>query len=375
MASEVTLQRCADYDPANVKKSIQRAIEPLGGISNFVKPGDSVLLKPNMLAPASPEKAVTTHPAVVRAVAEMVMEAGAKPFIADSPAIPAFKKIARDTGLADVAARLGIPIVELKDSAEYTQEEHRLFRILEISRHAVEADRIINLPKFKTHVQMFLTAGVKNVFGCVVGVRKARWHFKAGIDRAFFARMLVELYDTVSPDLTILDAIVGMEGDGPGTSGKPRQCGIISASTDAVAMDRVMLEIAGGKPGDFYIMQAARDMNIGETDLSRITIHGESIDFLRLKDFVFPKMVRVVTGPKIVQRVILNHFTTKPVEDREKCTLCKRCVEICPTEIISIKNERLVFNYDQCIRCFCCVEVCPEGAMKPTAPFLLRIVS
>ncbi len=374
MSSEVALQRCADYDLANVKESIRKAVESLGGIGNFVKPGESVLLKPNMLAPAAPEKAVTTNPAVVQAVAEMVLEAGGKPFIADSPAIPAFKKVAKDSGIGEVATRLGIPIVELKDSAEYSQGEHRLFRVLEISKQAVEADRIISLPKLKTHSQMFMTAGVKNIFGCVVGARKARWHFKAGIDRVFFARMLVELYDTVAPDLTILDGIVGMEGDGPGTSGTPRQCGIIAAAVDAVAMDRVALEIVGGKLDDFYIMQAALDMKIGETDISRITIHGETIDSLRLDNFVFPKMTGVLMGPKILHKVILNHLTTKPKEDRDKCTLCNQCVDICPTEIITVKDDRLVFNYDKCIRCFCCVEVCPEGAMKPVQPLLLKIV-
>jgi uncharacterized protein (DUF362 family)/Pyruvate/2-oxoacid:ferredoxin oxidoreductase delta subunit len=339
----------------------------------FVKPGETVLLKPNMLASAAPERAVTTHPSVIRAVAELVMEAGGKPFIGDSPAVPGFNNVGRATGIGAVAAELGIPLVELKESAEYKQGEKKLFRILEISSKVMEADRIINLPKLKTHSQMFLTLGVKNIFGCVVGARKAQWHFKAGVDRLFFARMLVELYHAVSPDLTILDGVVGMEGDGPGMSGTPRVCGIIAASTDAIALDSVVLEITGGKQGQFFVLQAAKEMGVGETNLSAITIFGEPIDFFRLENFEFPKIGKVTFGPPIVRRFILNHLTAKPKETREKCTLCNQCVNICPTEVISVKKERLSYNYDACIRCYCCVEVCPEGAMKPTAPFLMRI--
>ncbi|MBI3795263.1 MAG: DUF362 domain-containing protein [Nitrospinae bacterium] len=374
MGAKVSLRGCADYNPAGIKRVVQSAVEALGGIGAFVKTGETVLLKPNMLAPASPEKAVTTHPSVIRAVAELVLEAGGKPFIGDSPAVPGFKHLCKATGIAGVAEKLGIPVVELAKSAEYKQGDKKLFRILEISEMAMEADRIINLPKLKTHSQMFLTLGVKNIFGCVVGARKAQWHFKAGMDRMFFARMLVGLYHAVSPDLTILDGVIGMEGDGPGTSGVPRNCGVVAASSDAVALDRVILEILGATPEQMYTIQAARETGVGETDLSKIEISGEPLEFFRVENFAFPpKIGKVPFGPPMVRRFILNHLTAKPKEARDKCTLCNKCVNICPTEVISVKNERLKFDYDKCIRCYCCVEVCPEGAMRPTEPMLLRI--
>ncbi|MBI3581810.1 MAG: DUF362 domain-containing protein [Nitrospinae bacterium] len=373
MSAHVSLRSCTDYNPDGIKKVLISAVDALGGIGAFVKPGETVLLKPNMLAPAAPEKAVTTHPTVVRAVAEMVLGAGGIPFIGDSPAVPGFNNVCKTTGISAVAAELGIPLVELKDSAEYKQGEKKLFRILEISSKVMEADRIISLPKLKTHSQMFLTLGVKNVFGCVVGVRKAQWHFKAGVDRMFFARMLVELYHAIAPDLTIMDGVLGMEGDGPGTSGTPRTCGIIAASADAVALDRVLIEILGAREDQYFVMQAAKEMGVGESRLSKIKVSGEPLDFFRLENFVFPKVGKVAFGPPVLRRFILNHLTARPKETREKCTMCGRCINICPTNVISEKNKRLYFNYDACIRCYCCVEVCPEGAMKPAAPFLLRI--
>lgn len=376
MASTVALQKCGDYSPEKVTAAIAASLEPFGGISAFVKPGESVLLKPNMLAPAAPGQAVTTHPEVVRATAQLVMDAGGKPFIADSPAVPGFALTAKKSGLGEVAKSLGIPIHELKESVEHKGDDKKIFRILELSRHALEADRIISLAKFKTHAQMYLTAGIKNTFGCVVGQRKAQWHFKAGIDRIFFARMLVEVHHAVAPDLTIIDAITAMEGDGPGPGGVPRSIGLIAASPDAVALDRVMLEVVGGEFNQFFVMGAARDMGIGETELSRITIKGEPWQTFRQQGYKLPKTtIHASMGPKVLQKAVLNHFTAKPRENRATCTLCNKCIEICPTNVISEKGKRLHFDYDKCIRCFCCVEVCPEGSMKPVKPFLLKIVS
>lgn len=374
--SVVSLQKCAGYSPGAVQTAIAAALEPLGGIGAFVKRGETVLLKPNMLAPATPEQAVTTHPEVVRAVAQLVIGAGAKPFIADSPAAPGFGLTAKKSGIGEVAASLGVPIHELKDSVEYKGDDKKVFRLLEISRHALEADRIINLPKFKTHAQMYLTAGVKNTFGCVVGARKAQWHFKTGIDRIFFARMIVEVHHAVAPELTIIDGVLGMEGDGPGTGGTPRQIGLIGVSADAVALDRVLLEIAGGDFDHFFVMGAARDMGVGQTDLSRIDLKGEPWENFRQANFIFPKTsIPAAMGPRFVQKAMINHFTAKPREDRATCTLCNKCVEMCPTDVISERDKRLHFDYDKCIRCYCCVEVCPEGSMKPVKPFLLKMIS
>ncbi|GMT41758.1 MAG: (4Fe-4S)-binding protein [bacterium] len=377
MKTRVALAACADYDPQGVKESIIKMIDSLGGIGRFVGSGDKVLLKPNMLTPSRPEQAVITHPAVVRAVAEIVMDCGGKPFIADSPGsnVNSFKRLARLSGLSAVAKELGIPIFPLDEPIEKRLDEKKMYRILEISRHVLEADTVINLPKLKTHVMMYMTVGVKNIFGCVVGKRKAGWHLNAGIDHMFFARMLVELYDAVAPALTIMDGILAMEGNGPGTSGNPRQCGVMAAAVDAVALDRVAVELVGAKPERLHTSAAAREMGIGETDIRRIEITGESVEKLRIENFVFPKKsIDMMPIPNIIRRLLNDHLTSKPKEIREKCTLCDQCVDICPTGVISKLGDKLEINYDSCIRCFCCVEVCPEGAMKPIVPWLLKLV-
>lgn len=376
LKTRVSLCACAGYEASNIKSSIKEIVESLGGIAKFVKRGDSVLLKPNMLAPARPEQVVTTHPTVVRAVAEMVMDVGGKPFIADSPAVKGFDKVAKLSGLAATAKELGIPIFPLGDSVEYKQGDKKIYRVLEISKNALDADCVINLPKLKTHVMTRMTMGVKNIFGCVVGKRKPAWHLKAGVDRMFFARMLVELYSAISPALTIIDGVVAMEGDGPGSSGKPRELGILAASQDAVALDRVMIELVGAKPQDFAVNEAARETGVGETDIDNIEITGCSVRDMRVSDFVFPKkQMDIVPLPNFMRNMLTGQLTLKPKEIKDSCTLCNQCVDICPTSVISNLGKRLNINYDKCIRCFCCVEVCPESAMKPYAPWLLRIIS
>ncbi len=373
--TEVALLKCTGYEEPALGEKIRALVDSLGGIKKFVNPGEKVLLKPNVLTAAKPEQAVTTHPAVVKAVAEMVIEAGAKPFIADSPALGNFKKALKTTGLGRVAAELDIPIFELGESVEYKQDEKKIYRILEISRHALDADRIINLPKLKTHTQMFMTLGVKNIFGCIVGKRKGQWHFSAGMDRLFFARMIVELYSAVSPDLTILDGVLGMEGNGPGTGGRPRQCDILMASPDAVALDRVVLEIIGAQPQRVFTNSVAAEYGVGETELSNIKVVGDSMEECRVEGFEFPTSDQeMIPLPAFLRNMLTDQLTSKPLEDRKKCTLCDLCIDVCPTDVISIGNKRLAINYDKCIRCYCCVEVCPEGAMEPHTPWLLRLI-
>jgi len=374
MRSVVVLARSENYKTDSVRSSLRKILDPLGGMGKFVNAGDRVLLKPNLLTSAHPDSAVTTHPEIVRAVAMEVIDFGGKPFIADSPAIKGFDKVAKSSGLKDVADELNIPIKPLDDSVSRTLAKDNIFRMLELSRDALEADVVINLPKLKTHSMMLMTMAVKNLFGCVVGTRKAQWHLKAGENKLYFARLLLEIYRAISPALNIMDGIVGMEGDGPGSSGTPIKTNLLAASTDGIALDRVMLEVAGVDPDRLYTNVIAREMGIGETDLARIKLEGDPLSSFKTRKFKMPKGIDTPAVPPFVMRLASRHFVSRPVEDVKTCTLCEECIEICPTGTISNSGERLSFDYDKCIRCYCCVEVCPEGSMKPFEPVLSRLL-
>ena len=238
--SSVSLIRATSYEAMQLRESVLAVLAPLGGISAFVKPGDRVLLKPNLLTGARPTKECVTRPELVRCVAELVIEAGGKPFFGDSPAFGSAMGVAKSNGYLPMMAELDLPVVEFHGKRyEVASTE---FNHLLLSKEAIEADVVINLPKVKSHVQLTMTLGVKNLFGCVPGKMKAWWHMEAGKSAERFGEMLVETARAISPNLTIIDAIIGHEGNGP-SGGEPRELGILGASGDVFALDVAMLEV------------------------------------------------------------------------------------------------------------------------------------
>ncbi len=242
MVTTVSLVRTHSYRVEELGLQLEALLAPWGGMAAWVKPGDRILLKPNLLTGARPTQACTTQPELVYCVAQMVQAVGGKPFLGDSPAFGSAYGVARANGLLPLAQELGLPIVELHGDRYPTLGSD--FTHLRLSREAMEADGIINLPKLKSHVQLTLSLGVKNLFGCVPGKMKAWWHMEAGKDSQRFGTMLVETARTLAPSLTILDGIVGHEGNGP-SQGTPRPQGLLAAATHVIALDRVVTAVLG----------------------------------------------------------------------------------------------------------------------------------
>ncbi|MDX1763476.1 MAG: DUF362 domain-containing protein [bacterium] len=371
MAVNVAILRCKDYETRLVEGRVRQLLHLLGGIERFVSAGDRVLLKPNLLATKTREEAVNTDPAVVRAVAKLVLEAGATPIIGDSPGVGSAKRNAGRCGIGAVASELGIPVVEFNESVPL---ERKGRFPLELAGEALGADRIINLPKLKTHGQMLMTLGVKNMFGCVIGKRKVQWHFKAGVNRQAFARMLVEIYQALSPQLTLIDGIVGMEGNGP-SSGSPVSLGLLGASSDAVALDAVVMHLIGLDPARLPTVVQAREMGIGETDLKAISLLGDPVENLPGQALRLPESADLEWGlPNFLLAPLKNSLTAFPLPDRQACTLCQVCLEACPQHALKIEKGSLTVDTRNCIRCFCCQELCPQNAMKTRQGWLLKLL-
>ncbi|HEX9021008.1 MAG TPA: DUF362 domain-containing protein [Nitrospirota bacterium] len=359
--SEVAIIRCADYDRARVLAAVRQAVELLGGMHMFVKPGESVLIKPNLLKARPPEAAVTTHPEVVRAAIQLVREAGGVAMVGDSPGMGEFRKVCEKAGILDVAREEGASLVEL-DEAVPVKSSGR-FQRFELSRRSYEADAIINLPKLKTHGMTTLTGAVKNLFGCVPGRRKVQWHFNAGVNHGHFMTMLVELCALLNPRLTIMDAVVGMEGNGPG-SGDPRKIGAVLAGRDAVSVDVISARLVGVAPEKLPLIRAAAAAGFGETQLDRIRVLGESLSDTAIRKFRLPPPAHLEWQlPEWARRSLKSAFTTKPVINGRRCTRCSVCQGHCPQGAILSSGRRLEINYRSCIRCFCCQEFCPQGAI------------
>lgn len=371
-SSHVSLVRCPDYERDRTFSAIKQAVDLLGGMHTFVKPGERVLIKPNLLKGKAPEAAVTTHPEVVRAVIRLVREAGGEPMVGDSPGMGDLRKVCEKSGVLDVVTEEGAVLVEL-DEAVQVRSQGR-FQRFEIARAAYEADAIINLPKLKTHGMTTLTGAVKNLFGCVPGKRKVQWHFNTGVNHELFATMLNELCALLKPRLTIMDAIIGMEGNGPG-SGEPRPIGVVIAGQDPVAVDVVSSLVLGISLERLPLIRAAAAAGYGETQPDRIRVFGESIVSVAIRHFRLPPQEHLEWRlPEWARMALKDALTTKPVINNRLCIQCGICQGHCPQGAIEDRGGKLEIRYRDCIRCFCCQEFCPQGAITVGRGWALKIL-
>lgn len=372
MKPPVSLQALADYEPSRVNQALTTLLAPLGGMQAFVRPGQTVLLKPNMLAGKDPEKAVTTHPEIVRQVILLVRECGGKVRVGDSPGLGSPASVARKCGILPVIEETGADFAPFAASVPIGFEEG-IFHHLEVAEDALQADVIINLPKLKTHQMMGLTAAVKNMFGVVVGMRKARLHLQAGTDKAFFALMLLELADQIKPALSIVDGVVAMEGEGPG-SGTPVQVGALLAGPDPLAVDTAAAHLLGLAPDLNWVQKVAREKGRQAADLSGIELLGTTPESLRPAHFRPAKSTDVNFGlPAPVKNLIKNSLTARPAVRSGKCVRCGHCVSHCPPEAMVLGQKQVEIDYGRCIRCFCCQELCPHGALATEQGLLLKV--
>lgn len=350
--SKVIIKR-AYYNYENLKRQFFEIAD--GVNTNLINKNSLVLIKPNLLTQSSPEKAIVTHPMVVKAAVEYVLEKGGRPRISDSPAVSSFEKILDASGIKSVLEGLDVEIREFRKTVRV--DIGKPFGEIDIAEDVFKADVIINLPKLKTHTHMLLTLGVKNLFGCIVGMKKPEWHFKAGVNRGLFAKLLVLIYKAISPQITIIDGILAMEGQGPGKRGTPRELGIIMGSDSGIALDNVICRILGIPPDSLLTNRVAKDLGLLDNDSE---ILG---DMPEIKDFKLPNITPLVFGPRMLHGYMRRHLVQRPVRDRQLCTLCAECKKYCPANAISLKNKKISFDYDKCIRCYCCIEICPQGAL------------
>lgn len=231
--SKVAIVACGDYDPVKVEESVKKCVDLLGGIDRFVKKGEKLLVKPNLLLSKDSSKAVTTHPSVFRGVIRLLQNAGMDISFGDSPAVGSTRSAARKAGLMEVVEELNVPVADMVTRVEVPFPAGSLVKKFILAKGVVDADGLISISKLKTHALTRITGAVKNQFGCVPGMLKTEYHGRMTDDQVF-SHMLVDLTLLIKPRLYIMDAIVGMEGNGP-ASGTPRSIGLILASTDPPA--------------------------------------------------------------------------------------------------------------------------------------------
>ena len=323
-------------------------------------PGKRVLVKPNVLRGAAPEEAITTHPALLSAVVEKLEGMGpATIVVGDNPGVfnyGANEACFEKTGLMAAAKghyrNIGDDVVKVDFTPGFMER-------VGVSREVLKADVIVSLPKFKTHGLTVITGAIKNSYGILPGAQKAELHRLAGGPKRFH-EVIVDVFALRPPDLFILDAVVGMEGNGP-ASPDLRDIGMILAADNAVALDGVICRIMGLNPAGLGFMQKAKNMKLGDFDEEAVELLGE---LPSISDFKIPPLGgEASTGNKKIEEFLISRTMLRPKADPDKCTACESCVEHCPVSALSMDENLPMVDADTCITCFCCQEVCPEKAI------------
>jgi uncharacterized protein (DUF362 family)/NAD-dependent dihydropyrimidine dehydrogenase PreA subunit len=373
MNTMVSIVRCSDY--SNAKSAIKESLNLIGGLEKIIVPGNRVLIKPNVLAIRPPEDAVTTHPAVVSAMCELVSEVGGIPILGDGsgivkPGSTTTSQALKVSGIEDVASRCRAELInfETYGYVEVDVPNAREFSRLHISKAIIEADVIISLPKLKTHELTLYTGAVKNFFGTIPQKNRKQAHFLE--DRNRFGEAVVDIYSVVKPHLAVMDGVVGMEGNGP-SNGTPISAGVILASYDCVALDIVASELIGIDPLKVPTNKAALSRGFG---IERPEIVGKSLEEVKVS-FKRPEGGITAKMPSFLMRALRRQLTVKPFINTSSCAFCKACVLNCSAHAIEEVGKSLKINEEKCIQCYCCRELCPKDAVGIKKSFLLKLLT
>ncbi len=373
--AKVAISKVADYKSEEIYSALKRSLSLLGGLENIIKPRSKVFVKINHLSPpSSPDDAIVTHPSFTREVLRLLSELNLDITVGDD-----IQSKEKDgfllSGYRQVCNDLGIPLVNLKERGfkEVNCKGQVLKKVL-ISPLIQEVDYILNLPKLKTHSLTAFTGAVKNMFGIIPYGLRLDYHrlFKWS---DVFSQMLVDIFSCAPPHLSIMDGIVGMEGEGP-SGGNPKRIGVILASQDSVAVDAVASKIVGFNPMNIITTQNAHERGLGIGEIDKIEIEGDEISSVEVMDF---KHSAVAVGfmkrtiPSFLHGFIQSQLTLTPKINMNKCTACMECVDICPKEAAKSGGDLVWIERGLCIHCMCCHEVCRFQAIGLGQRLLGRI--
>lgn len=378
MKSKVAVVRCDNYDRESVRQAVVRGIDLLGGAQQFAQPGESILLKPNMLAADPPERCSTTHYSVFRGVAKVFQKAGANLSYGDSPGFGSPEIAAKRCRIAEAASELSIPLADFKEGREVHFEEARQNKKFFLANGALDSDGLISISKLKAHGFAKMTGSVKNQFGCIPGLLKGEFHVK--LPNIYdFARMLVDLNLLLKPRLYVMDGIMAMEGNGP-RGGKPFPMNVLLFSADPIALDATVCRLIDVDPALVPTIKAGQEAGLGTYLEEEIELVGDLLGELRNSAFLIDRQPLKGFQKNGLLGRVKNAIVPKPYILEPKCVRCGICSNVCPVSPKALdfhdgnRKNPPTYKYDWCIRCYCCQELCPEEAIELKVPLIRRLI-
>jgi uncharacterized protein (DUF362 family)/NAD-dependent dihydropyrimidine dehydrogenase PreA subunit len=375
LKSEVAVIRCPDYEYDNVKQAVYSSINMVGGTKSLhVGRGDKVLLKVNLLGARKPEDAVTTHPAVAKALTEYFQDAGADVVLGDSSAAGPIetRKALKIAGMEEVAKETKAEAVnfEAEGFAKIPAREGSMrVKDLYVAKPVLGSQFVVSVPKLKNHNLTRFTGALKNIFGAVPTATRMNLHALGNI--RLFSQGIVDIYSAIKPGLAVMDGVVGMDGNGP-SYGNIKRVGIIAASRDSVALDAVCSSIVGYKESEIFTTIEASKRGLGHSSLRDIQVKGIDPATLNLS-WEKVKLMPLDMMPSRLFRLAMGLFYTRPRVVKANCARCATCASHCPVHAIALRPYPVI-DYKKCLRCFTCNEICPNGAFELRKSFLARLL-
>ncbi len=378
--TEVAIARCEEYSMEACRSALCEALEPFGGLG-WVKEGMKIVIKANLVDAMKPEKAATTHPTLLAALTKMLVEKGASVVVGDSPGgfynAAALRHVYSVTGMEAVKAA-GARLNDNIEQKTVSYENARVAKSFTYTTYLDEADVIISFCKLKSHGMMSMTAATKNLFGVIPGTMKPEYHFRYH-DPLDFAGMIIDLNEYFKPRLFLVDAVVGMEGNGP-TAGTPKPIGAVLAAENCHKLDLVCAKIIGVEPMQVPTLRVAANYGLCPESAEKVEVQGEVFtvpEFKRVeqnKSLQFESLLPGKLG-KVFGSVAKKALRASPKLKKEECVGCGMCARLCPAKAITMVKKKAKIDKKKCIRCFCCQEFCPKGAMKVSRPWIARILN
>jgi len=364
--AKVAVVRCPAYEAEALSRAVRRSLELLGGLDDWLKPGTKVFAKINHLSPhAPPDRAICTHPLFVREVLRALLERNVRLTVGDDVSFGQGDEFLT-SGLRQACAEVNVPLVNLRECGfESIPLRGEVLTSIYVAKPVLEADLVLNLPKLKTHSFTIFTGAVKNMYGVIpYGLRLDGHHRFLRNDQ--FSRMLVDVFSAVPRQFTIMDAVIGMEGEGP-SSGAPKRIGLILAGADGVAVDAVASSIAGYHPLDIFTTLDAQARGLGVGELGLIDVAGEKLEEVRARDFR-PSLAATALFrrwlPSFLYAYVSGQLILTPEVVGAKCTACLDCIKICPATTIRLERDKALVDEAGCIHCLCCHEACSYESIR-----------
>ena len=374
--ANVGIAKCPEYTVECARGALTEAIDAAGGL-DWVKVGMKIAIKPNLVTFRHPEAAATTHPRLVGELCRMLADRGAKVIIGDSPG-----GVYSNAILSAVYSASGMNTLENEsvtlnrntDTLDADFPDAKCAKSFPYTAYLDEADAIINFSKLKTHGMMGFSGAVQNMFGTVPGTRKPEFHYRYP-NVCDFANVLVDLNEFFKPTLCIMDAVWGMEGNGP-TAGEPRHIGCVLASKSPYCLDIAAASIIGLTTDDIMTLSVANERGLAPKSADELDIIGSGAD-IRVAEYrtIPPQKLDFSDKFLALNGFVRSCLTPNPVLTKAECVGCGECAKMCPAHAIKLKDKKPKIDRSQCIHCFCCQEFCPKGALKVKRPLISRLLT